>query len=75
VKDAIKATVPTTIGTTLVLLKAKASPISVNGVDDVTIFRLDTHATPDNEESNLVPGETEIYNLDSANISVTVVNS
>jgi uncharacterized phage protein gp47/JayE len=75
VKDAIKATVPTTIGTTLVFLKAKASPISVNGVDDVTIFKLDTHAAPDNEESNLVPGETEIYNLDSANISVTVVTS
>lgn len=72
VKAAIQSVVPTSIGVAMNFLRAKSSPLGVASVDDVSAFTLDTHAAPDNDSTNLTPAATEIYNLDSANINVTV---
>jgi uncharacterized phage protein gp47/JayE len=72
IKAAIQAKVPTTIGSPLVFIAAKAAALAVTGVTDVPVFKLDIIDPPVNTSANLTPTNTEIYNLDTAEIAVTV---
>jgi uncharacterized phage protein gp47/JayE len=72
IKAAIQAVVPQRGGDSVVFLAAKSAALSVAGVTDVTVFKLDTVDPAVNTSANITSDETEIFDLDSADIDVTI---
>ncbi len=73
VKAAIQAKVPQVIGGKLIFLSVNASPLTVDGVTEVPVFKLDVVDPPLNISANITPAAEEILVLDSSNITVTVI--
>jgi uncharacterized phage protein gp47/JayE len=73
IKEAVKATATRTIGTGLVLLKARAAALEVAGVTDVPTFKLDLVDPPVNTTTNLIADNDEVLIIDTANLDVAIV--
>lgn len=60
------------IGDDVIVLPLKCSPLSVPGVKDVTVFKVDTVSPPVNT-ANIVVASREVARFDTSRVNVTVV--
>lgn len=72
IRAAIQSAFPMRIGKGVLMLKANAAALSVEGVLDISSFALDTVYPPVNTSTNLTASNDEVLVLDSANIEVVI---